>query len=329
VLIREPPNMLPESKTRSEQKVALLRDRACMLGKVRAFFAERHILEVDCPILSDSASIDLHIDLLACDIAGGQRRYLHSSPEYGMKRLLALGIGDVYQLSHVFRDDEVGAYHNPEFMMAEWYRVGFSLEDLVGETCDFMALFLGQLPCEELSYEEAFLRYLQLNPFEVGRQELAQLVEKMALVSFDPHEQEMDDLLSLLLSHCIQPHLGSQGLTALSFFPPSQAALAQVRLRGQHRVAERFEVFYKGLELANGYHELIDPVEQRKRLGEANRDRLLRQKSALPIDERFLKALESGLPDAAGVAVGFDRLMMLRHQAASITEVIAWDWSMA
>lgn len=315
--------------TFQESKIANLKKRASLLKAARAFFEERGVMEVDCPCLSTFASVDAHIDLIGANVCG-QAAHLHSSPEYGMKRLLGQGIGDIYQLSHVFRDGECGRKHNPEFMMCEWYRVGMSFDALMQETCDFISLFVGDLPREILSYEEAFLRHVNLDPYKATVDELDSLIHSMGHnVPFDPVSDTKDDRLSYILSAFVEPYLGSDCLTCLPYFPPTQAALAQVREVNGHLVAERFEVFCDGLELANGYHELIDAKEQRARLEESNKMRKALNKNSLPVDERFLEALEQGLPDACGVAVGFDRLVMLACKADKISDVLAWDWVQA
>ena len=262
-----------------------------MLALSRSFFAQRDILEVDVPILSPTASIDLHIDLIEAQCCG-ERAFLHSSPEYGMKRLLAEGIGDIYQISHVFRDNERGSRHTPEFMMAEWYRIGFTFQKMLTETLDFIYLFLDTLPQahETVSYHDVFIR-------SIGRYPLS-LEERDAIYAFE-----------------IEPHFGKETLTVITDFPPEQAALSKI---GESGMAERFEVYFQGIELANGYHELIDSEEQRSRIMTTNKEREKYGKRALPIDEKFIDALEQGIPDCCGVAVGFDRLMMLRHQLEEI-----------
>jgi elongation factor P--(R)-beta-lysine ligase len=312
------------------QKVHFLKERALMMKRARAFFEERLVTEVDCPALSASASIDTHIDLIACHPTGSQRRFLHSSPEYGMKRLLSIGMSDIYQLSHVFRDGEYSAKHNPEFMMAEWYRCGFSFEEMIEETCDFISLFVGEIPREICSYKEIFLRHTGIDPFTATTETLLQYIEKQgAAAPYNPLENTKDDLLSFIVGTFIDPHLGKGCLTITAYFPPSQAALAKVRPEGENLVAERFEIFCEGLELANGYHELQDAIEQNERLLEANDCRKKLGKEALPIDTLFLEALKNGLPSSCGVAVGFDRLMMLRCKTKMIADVIPWEWPFA
>lgn len=311
-------------------KIARLRDRSALMQQARDFFHQRGVLEVDCPILSAQASVDAHIDLISALYQGQSIRYLHSSPEFGMKRLLAEGMGDIYQLSHVFRDGEHSYKHNPEFMMAEWYRLGFTLEDLIQETVDFARLFLGPLSYSILTYRDLFKTYGGVDYLSLNEQDLIAYIEKENIPFYPSIANEgKDALLNLILGSKIEPQLGHQELLVLAYYPASQAALARKRWHGPEQVAERFEVYYKGVELANGYHELTDSTEQRQRFIEANQTRLSLGKTPLPLDENFLNALQKGLPDCCGVAVGFDRLMMLRHQQHSIAEVIPWAWEQA
>jgi lysyl-tRNA synthetase class 2 len=271
---------------------AILKDRASQLAKARSFFAQKEVLEVDVPILSYASSIDLHIDVIEVACCG-KKGYLHTSPEYGMKRLLAEGIGDIYQISHVFRDNEQGVRHTVEFVMVEWYRIAFTFQEMIRETVNFIELFL-KLPqqIETLTYRDAFIHFAGHYP---------------------PSIEEQDRVFAFE----VEPHLGEGHLTVISDFPPGKAALAALN---SHGVAMRFEIYYQGVELANGYHELINPQEQRHRLKISNQQREKQGKTKLPIDEEFIEALEKGLPDCCGVAVGFDRLMMLRHQLEDIRE---------
>ncbi len=294
--------------TSQDSKITRLKDRAAMLAQARAFFSKRNILEVDCPILCGAAPIDLHIEIMSTS----SNRYLHSSPEYGMKRLLAQGIGDIYQLCHVFREGEVGRLHNPEFTMAEWYRHAFSFEQLIEETLDFIRLFLGPLPAERLSHKQALETYAQNAPLPA-----------------EASGWDFDTLSAYLMAFVVEPQLGKDTLTVITHFPASQAALAQTTTIDGETVAERFEIYYQGTELANGYHELTDAKEQRTRLHMANALRAAHNKSTLPIDEHFLDALNTGLPDCCGVAVGFDRLMLLRHKAESLSEILPFHWENA
>lgn len=308
-------------------RVSILLDRAALFQAVRSFFAERGVIETDCPLISASASVDAHIDLIPVIDVQGEHRFLHSSPEYGMKRLLVEGIGDIYQLAHVFRQGEYGHKHNPEFMMAEWYRLEFPFEKMIEETFDFIRLFLGPLPSNTISYREAILKYTGIDYVTATPAELVAFLKEDL---YEGAEQEgKDTLLNILLPIYVEPHLGKGELTALAYYPSTQAALAKTRIVERAPVAERFEVYYKGVELANGYHELADAQEQRQRLHEANQERRRLGKRELPIDENFLQALEKGLPPCCGVAVGVDRLMMLRHGATRLSEVIPFDWGTA
>lgn len=310
-------------------KIALLHDRAAMLARARAFFKDRNVTEVDCPILSQRACVDAHIDLIPAKYAQKDPCYMHSSPEYGMKRLIAQGMGDIYQLSHVFRDGESGRKHNPEFMMAEWYRVGISFEDLILETLDFIRLFLGDLPHTIITYREALKKYAGIDYVTASRQELITYIQTKNIAPSSLDNEDNDSLLNYILGMVVEPELGNGELCALAYYPSTQAALAQTRLNGDEKVAERFEVYYRGMELCNGYHELADPVEQRKRFEESNKMRLALGKAALPIDDNFLNALASGFPDCCGVAVGVDRLMMLRNNRSEIGDVIPFAWDLA
>lgn len=299
-----------------------------MLQKARAFFAERKVLEVDCPALSQSAPIDLHIDVMKVALKNDQTGYLHTSAEYGMKRLIAAGIGDIYQISHVFRDGEIGPLHNPEFTMTEWYRLGMSFEEMIAETVDFIRLFLGDLPYRAMNYRQVLSQYLGIDYLTAPFSELLTEAKKSGLdLPRDAATWDRDTVLQLLVSFLIEPQLGNAELFILKYFPASQAALSKtIALADGEEVACRFEIYYRGIELANGYHELTDAMEQRKRFEASNQARLNAGKEALKIDERFLEALELGLPDCCGVAVGFDRLLMLKNKETELKHVLPMIW---
>lgn len=300
---------------------AVLRDRGHMLSAVRSFFEKREVLEVDCPLLSHAAPIDAHIDLFEVDLQNSQKGYLHSSPEYGMKRLLSQGIGSIYQLSHVYRKGEAGQKHNPEFTLIEWYRPGFSFKQFLEEMRQLVELFLGDLTQEVLTYREAFQTFANIDIQEIS---LPSLREKAAQEGFHSDSQEL--LLNFLWGTLVEPHLGKGKLTTITDYPADQAALAQTRVVDGEEVAERFEIYFEGMELGNGFHELTDPIEQERRLHTSNAQRTKLGKETLPIDRHFLKALEVGLPDAYGMAIGFDRLMMLRHKVDEISAVLPFSW---
>ncbi|MCH9608875.1 MAG: Elongation factor P--(R)-beta-lysine ligase [Chlamydiales bacterium] len=283
------------SLAQQANKIERLRERAQMMGSVRSFFSQRDVLEVDVPMLSKSGPIDAHIDLVTGSCCG-TRSYLHSSPEYGMKRLLAQGVGDCYQLGHVFRDFESGERHNPEFTMVEWYRCGFTLEELIEESAQLISLFLGEKTYRILPYEEAFYTYAKHFPSSIDKRDT-------------------------LFADEVEPKL--EGLVFLIDYPPEQACLAKTCVKEEEVVAERFEVFYNGVELGNGYHELANRLELKERLMVANEQRLRLGKERYPLDEYFL---EASIPDCCGVAIGFDRLMMLKTAALHIEEVIPFHW---
>lgn len=313
----------------SVERLSILRDRAVMLAAARSFFQLKGVIEVDCPQITAAASVDAHIDLIPI-LHHNETRYLHSSPEYGMKRMLSEGLGDIYQLSHVFRHGEWGSKHNPEFTMAEWYRLDITFQEMIAETVDFIRLFLGDLPTITQSYREVFQTYAGFDYLKMSEHDLAAYLEDRGITPYpDVVEEGKDALLNLVIGTIIEPCLGQNELFVLAYYPASQSALAQTRWHGDEQVSERFEVYYKGVELANGYHELTNPQEQHQRLIEANTSRQRLGKPALPIDYLFLKALEKGLPDCCGVAVGFDRLMMLRHHRTNIADVIPFGWETA
>jgi lysyl-tRNA synthetase class 2 len=309
-------------------KLPYLKDRAQMLKKARVFFHDRNVMEVDCPALSHAAPIDLHIDVMKVCFKNNQFGYLHTSPEYGMKRLLAADIGDIYQISHVFREAEIGPLHNPEFTIAEWYRIGFSFEQMIEETLNFIQLFLGDIPSQRMTYRQTLQHYLKIDSATATCAELLTCAEKNSIdLPKEAKSWDKDTLLQLLVSFLIEPQLGKDHLFVLSHFPASQAALSKTQvLSSGEAVACRFEVYYQGIELANGYHELTDALEQRRRLENSNLSRLKAGKDALKIDENFLEALHLGLPDCCGVAVGFDRLMQLKHGQKDLKNILPFTW---
>lgn len=304
-----------------ESKLQILRDRAQMFAQARNFFAEKGVVEVDVPILSKGAPVDTYIDVMSTSLSTGEVGYLHTSPEYAMKRLLSQGIGDIYQMSHVFRDGDIGHLHNPEFTMVEWYRIGMTFPQLIEETLDFIRLFIGPEKAEWITYREAFKRYAGIDYISATVPELIACAPDSLPKEAASWEKEV--LLHYFMGFVIEPNF--QNLTVIKDYPPSQAALAKM----EDGVALRFEVYFKGVELANGFHELTDAKEQRRRFHEDNEERLQMGKKSLPLDENFLQALEMGLPDCCGVAVGFDRLMLLRHNKKHLEEVLPFAWHQA
>jgi lysyl-tRNA synthetase class 2 len=301
--------------------------RADGLKVARQFFADRKIVEVDCLALVKKPSIDVHIDLFSVSSPLHGERFLFSSPEYAMKRLLSKGSGDIYYLGHVWRNEAHGRRHSPEFLLAEWYRIGFSFQEMIDETMDFVELFTGPKKRIILPYRTAFLQYAHIDPLTASHQEiLSACLAIDSLHSYPLKKSSTDELLNLLLAFMVEPAFDQHAITALTHYPPSQAALANRITADNSLVAERFEIYYGTLELANGYHELTNSQEQRARFTQDNIERVRLGKEPYAIDEDFLAALQTGLPDCCGVAVGIDRLLMLKEHASSISAVMPLSW---
>ena len=309
--------------------LATLKIRARLLQRIRAFFQAREVLEVETPLLSSAAVTDPHIESYAIqDPQHGKPRYLHTSPEFAMKRLLAAGSGSIYQLCKVFRQGELGQRHNPEFTMLEWYRLGFDHQQLMAEVDNLLRellddyLTLGETL--RLTYRDAFVQYAGLDPHTSTIQQLQAKVQQLGIDVSGLNDTEKDPWLDLLMTHVVEPALPRDCPVFIYDYPASQAALARIR-QDDPPVAERFELYIYGMELANGFHELIDAQEQRQRFEADNRARQAAGLAPMPIDAYFLAALAAGLPACAGVALGFDRLVMLAGGAKSISEVLAFD----
>jgi elongation factor P--(R)-beta-lysine ligase len=307
-----------------------LEKRSQALRKIRSFFYDKGLLEVDPYILSEKASIDAHIDLLHTSSPKVKKRFLFSSPEYPMKRLLSKYGQDCFFLGHVFRDEEVGRIHSPEFLMAEWYRLGFSFEQMIEETLSFIELFVENRKRTYLPYKEAFLKGAGLHPFQAKEEELRSFLSSFPELSKEVLQtSSKDDLLNFILSFQVEKSFPKDHLTILYHYPASQASLSQKKDDDEgNKVAERFEIYTEGVELANGYHELNNAEEQRSRLYEENEKRALLGKEQYPLDERFLEALKH-MPDASGVAVGVDRLFMIQEKASSIHEIVPIPWEVS
>ena len=317
--------MSPPENWRPTAAPAQLRARACLLADIRHFFAGRAVLEVETPLLSLAGNTDPEIH----SIRTGSGAYLRTSPEFALKRLLASGSGDIYELARVFRAGESGRSHNPEFTMLEWYRTGFSYHRLMDE----LALLVkhcgrgkfDRWPIKKLSYRELFRQHLELDPFSADTAELSAVAKRRGI---DEIELERKQWLDLLISIVIQPALPEDHLTFVYDFPADQAALARVR-PGTPPVAERFELYLGHTELANGYQELTDAVEQQQRFDAENALREKRGLEPCRIDHHLVNALASGLPECAGVALGVDRLLMAICGVNTISEVTAFPFSRA
>jgi lysyl-tRNA synthetase class 2 len=316
-----------EERWRPSATRAVLEQRAQLLADIRRFFAARAVLEVDTPIIVNHAVSDVHLSAARVVFERAGEYFLHTSPEYAMKRLLASGSGDIYQICHVARGFEHSRLHNPEFTLIEWYRSGFTLGDLMAEVEALLRAVCPQLAPgvgERLSYRDAFLRSLGLDPFEARTAELHTAAQRLG---FTPgtaaHHQERDDLLDFLMAAHVGPQLGRDRLTFIHGYPASQAALARLDPL-EPRTAQRFELYRDGVELANGFQELASSSEQRARFQSDNDERHRRGLPVSRVDEYLLQALAAGLPDCAGVALGFDRLLMLAAGRSHIDEVIAF-----
>jgi lysyl-tRNA synthetase class 2 len=296
--------------------------RAKLYALIRTFFAERGVLEVETPVLSEGGNTEPNIESFSTTFAGSRERWLRTSPEHALKRLVAGGLGDCYELGRVFRNGEAGRRHNPEFTMLEWYRVGFDHRRLMRETA---ALVLTTLASKgwsadvvETSYRDLFAG-LGIDPFEAS---VDALRAPLAGFGIDPAGLSRDDWLDLLITHRIQPGFPKDRITAVYDFPASQCALAKIR----DGVAERFELFLGTFELANGYHELTDAAVQRARFESDNARRRARGQREVPIDGRFLDALAQ-MPACAGVALGIERLLMYLADTDDIADVIAFPFA--
>lgn len=308
-----------------------LETRAELLAAMRRFFAARNVLEVETPVLSRARNSDTNIESITTDAP--RPRYLRTSPEYPMKRLLAAGSGDIFEIGRVFRASERGRHHNPEFTLAEWYRLDMSCLELAdevvalirhcGETCS--DINFESWPVRRWTYRQIYREFVGLDPLDCDESELAMVAEERGLPALRLGHNEW---LDLIMAEVIQPALPAEGFTIIHDYPPEQAALARIR-PDNPPVAERFEVYAGQQELANGYQELTDAQEQRKRFERDQRQRAARGEPTAPLDENLLAALEHGLPECSGVALGVDRLLMLMLNLDDIASVVSFPWERA
>ena len=310
--------------------VDALRARAAMLADLRHYFAEAGVLEVETPLAGSTAGTDPALEPLMVRYTGpvypqGAKLYLQTSPEFGMKRLLAAGSGPIYQICKAFRDGEAGRLHNPEFSLLEWYRPGFDLVQLMDELAGVMRMALLQPDLESvrISYGDLFASMLGVDVFASSVEQLRAVAVRHHVLGADGLDLDLDGWLDLLMSHLIQPKLGHDGLCFVSDYPVTQAALARANPDG--RSAARMELFYQGVELANGFHELLDAGEQARRFEAENCVRRSRGQRPIKVDRLLLGAMQHGLPDCSGVAVGLDRLLMLRLGENEIDRVLSFS----
>lgn len=310
-----------------------LKARAQFVASIRQFFANKGVWEVETPILSNNTVTDLHLDafntLFDFDECGKPTPlFLQTSPEFAMKRLLAADSGAIYQITKAFRHESAGRFHNPEFTMLEWYRPEFDDKKLMAELDELLQSIMNTQPALYISYQQAFIQYLSFDPLDISLIELKQIIAQHSDDQWLQQESNPDTLLQWLFSMKVEPLLGRDEQQVVPCFvydfPASQASLAKINQQDK-RTAHRFELYYQGVELANGFYELQDKDEQQRRFNADNQLRLNAGLVEKPIDHNLLAALESGLPNCAGVAVGIDRLFMLKHNLQHINQAISFD----
>ncbi len=314
--------------------IATIKRRAQYLADVRYFFAERDVLEVETPVLSLAAPTAPYMDSFTTDFmpsgaSSKQAYFLQTSPEFAMKRLLAANLGAIYQIAHVFRNGEQGKLHSPEFTMLEWYRPQLSLIQLMDEVKALVQQVFQLHSILRLSYRGVFEFYLKLNVLTCSDQQIEQCA--LALITGLPSNLDLDrdGWLELLMSHIIEPRLAAMNLAVFIYdFPASQAQLAKIKQDDAgNNVADRFELYIKGIEIANGYNELLDADELRRRFTEDNKRRQHQSMAEMPIDNNLLAAMKSGMPECSGVALGFDRIVMLALNKPNIQAVQSFTFN--
>ncbi len=308
--------------------IANLLKRAAVITQIRQFFTDRGLLEVETPAMSQATVTDIHLFPFQTHFVGpgaaqGIPLFLMTSPEYHMKRLLAAGSGPIFQIGRSFRNEEAGRHHNPEFTMLEWYRPHYDMYRLMNEVDDLLQQTLDCDSAETVSYQQVFIRHIGIDPLSADKTQLCEAAAKLNLSGVASMEEDRDTLLQLLFAMGVEPNIGRDKPTFVYHFPATQASLAEISTE-DHRVADRFEAYFKGIELANGFRELTDATEQRQRFTQDNRKRAALNLPQQPIDENLLAALEHGIPECSGVALGVDRLVMLALKADSLAEVIAF-----
>lgn len=325
--------------------IKVLQDRAKLLQQVREFFAVRKVIEVDTPLIGSYSATALHIDPIAVIDDPGDRlisnksRFLQTSPEYAMKRLLAAGSNDIFQICKAFRAKEAGRLHNPEFTMLEWYRCNFDHHQLMQEVTELLLYVLTDVDISyqinKLSYREIFYKGVNVDPISTSLSDLRKLVKSKINLSkglqADMANASKQDCQELLFTHIVEPMISQQNqVWCIYDYPEEQAALSRIVLdQFGDPVGQRFEVYVNGIELANGYHELTDAEIQYQRFVADQAQRKILNKQVLEIDPYLIAALEFGLPACSGVALGLDRLLMLKNKADEISEVICFPYDRA
>lgn len=306
--------------------IELLQRRAQCMTQIRQFFTTRQYLEVETPVMVHHGVTDVYLSTIKA-LFRGDTYWLQTSPEYAMKRLLAAGSGPIFQIARVFRDDELGRWHNPEFTLLEWYQLDIDHHTLMQEVDLLLQAILHTKPLIKKTYQQAFLETCGLDPFTASIKQFHDILKQHDLGNvLAADEKDRDQYLFLLMSHVVEPALGKEPApVAVYDFPPSQAALAQIK----DGCAERFEIYYQGVELANGFHELTDYREQKQRFAYDQKARADHGLAPIAMDNYLLEALEHGLPACSGVALGVDRLLALALKQSSIKQVMAFDFTRA
>ncbi len=316
------------SDWQTSRQVSALKARAQLNQRVRAFFAERGVLEVETPALSQGGNTDPYIDSFSVETPTGSR-YLHTSPEYPMKRLLVAGSGDIYQICKVWRQDEAGSRHNPEFTLLEYYRVGFSYQRLMQEVALLLHHLIPRLekPAQFLTYHDCFLERLGINPHIASVEQLENCAFEQGLAVSGTFSQQ--EWLDLLFTHVIEAGFATDCLTFVYHYPAEQSALACVTTHDGHQVAERFEIYLGAMELGNGYQELVDGEANAEKLSSDAQLRIATGLKPVPTDQYFIRAMRQGMPRASGVAIGLDRVLLCACGKKTLNQIISFPWELA
>lgn len=302
--------------------------RSKIISNIRLFFSKKNILEVETPILSRSTVTDVNLvsfetNYFSLNNVEKLKLWLITSPEYHMKRLLASKSGPIYQICRSFRNQELGRHHNPEFTMLEWYQPFYSMKKFIKEIDEFLQIVLKCGKSDKISYQDLFIKFFKVDPLSTNVSELHKISKKLKLDHITHLEENLNKFIQILFTLKIEPNLGKEKPLFVYHFPAEQASLAAINLKDV-RISERFEIFFKGIELGNGFYELTDPNEQKKRFIKDNKERFSMNLPTQKIDDFFLHALSYGLPPCSGVAIGLDRLIMLILNKKSINDVISF-----
>ncbi|WP_284443192.1 elongation factor P--(R)-beta-lysine ligase [Buchnera aphidicola] len=303
--------------------------RSKIISDIRLFFSQKNILEVETPILSRSTVTDIHLSSFETNyfslnnVNDKLKLWLTTSPEYHMKRLLASESGPIYQICHSFRNEESGRYHNPEFTILEWYQPFYSMQKFIEEIDKFLQHILNYNQSDKISYQNLFIDFFKIDPLSTNLLELHQISKKLKLDYLTRFENDLNKFIQLLFTLKIEPNIGKDRPIFVYHFPAKQASLAAINSQDS-RISDRFEIFFKGVELGNGFYELTDASEQKKRFIKDNKERFSMNLPTQKIDDCFLDALYHGLPPCSGVAIGLDRLIMLVLNKKNIQEVISF-----